>query len=191
MTIKEKIIKAFIAEKLQINETEINEGVFNTINASINLEIGESNEADEIRSISLLEDTDGKVTAKSIKLYNLMRVSLYDIVGFCLKETSILFTEDNKVKIIYALMNLLLDFYPKLTYSFNDTDAKILMAIWNIRKSTITIDEINASYSQLSSTIIEISQLQRSLEFFKTLRVLKYLGNDQYQVKEKIIYERN
>lgn len=191
MVNQKEIIAAFVSEKMQGIDSEINEKIVRALNAAITLEKGDSNEAEETRSITLKEDTDGKITAKSMKLFNLMKVSYYDLFGFLSKEIAIGLTEDSRVKILISLFNLFYDFYPKFSYAFNETDAKVLMVIWQLNKKGFTAEEVLEEYTKNHTPSVSTAQIQRSLIFFKDMRVIKDLGKGQYEVKEKITYERN
>ena len=185
------VLRAYLREKLSEQGLEADETILNAITARIALEEGEPDESKETRAITITEDTDGTIAAKSIKLYNLMRVSLHDLFGFLLKETTIVFTEDNRLKLILSLLNLLHEFYPKLTYKFNQQDAKILLSIYALGKREFSIAEIAEAHQQKHDAAITEEQLKRSLQFFKDLYVLRYLGDGQYLLREKMTYERN
>lgn len=187
MNKKEEIIKALFAEKFG----ETDEIVAQTISKIINLEIGNSNEDDETRSIDIVEDSDGKITAKSFKLYNIMKVSNYDLGKLLIEETTLALVEDTRLKITLGLIKMLYEFYPKLTYAFNDTDAKILLTIYQLQKKSITPPEVYDTYLQNFTTSVSTAQIERSLNFLKDMRVLKYLGNGNFEVREKMTYERN
>ncbi len=194
MNKKEKIVKAFLEAKFQSNDLDpvINSNALaptflKTFNAFVDLEIGETAEDEEYRSITVTEDTDGSYKAESIKLYNLMKISFYDLFGFLAKETSIGLTEDTAIKFGLSMFNLIYDFYPKLKYTFNATDAKILYSIYKLNKKEFTIQEL----SDANPSVFSEEQLNRSFNFYKDLRIVKYLGNDRYLLKEKVIYERN
>lgn len=188
---QEQTIKAFVAENAQGMDADTQQYIARALNAAVTLERGNSNEAEETRSVSLKEDTDGKVTAKSLKLFNLMKVSYYDLFGFLAEEIIIALTEDSRTKIITSLFKLFYSFYPKLTYTFNDTDAKILMAIWQMNKQKWTADEVLDAYTQKNTPSVSTEQIQRSLNFLNELRVVKYLGKGVYEQREKVTYERH
>jgi hypothetical protein len=188
---QDEIIKAFIAEKWQNTDANTRQIIARALNAAVTLEEGNSNEAEETRSISLKEDTDGKVTAKSIKLSNLMKVSYYDLLSLLTKEIIIGLNEDTRTKILTSLVSLFLDFYPKLTHAFNDMDAKILLTIWQTGKKTFIVDDVFQAYAQQYTPSVSADQIQRALSFFKEMRVVKYIGSGQYELKEEVIYERN
>ena len=186
-TERQEVLRAVIGERL----ADVDENVLRVLDAVVTLEEGNSNEAEEIRAIKIKEDTDGKVSAKSFKLYNLMKVSFYDLAGFLLKESTILLTKDTRVKVIMSLLNLVYEFWPKLNYAFNDQDAKILLNIWQQGKKEVTAAEIAGVYQQSFGQDIDPDRVARSLEFFHKLKVLKYKGDGKYQARERMTYERN
>jgi len=191
MTKKEAILHAFFAENLSKQGMELDEDTFDALVSAITLEEGEPIESEETRSVYLKESTDGKPTAKSIKLYNLMKISYQDIIGFILKQSAVLFTEDNRLKAIFSVFNLLNEFYPKLSYNFNEQDAGILLAVYDSGKKEFLPAEIQALYQQRYGKPLTDIQLSRSFEAFKELKVLRYLGDGKYAIREKMIYERH
>ena len=191
MTKKETTLRAFIAEKLSEQGMEFDENVFKAIVSSVTLEEGDPIESEEIRSVYLKEATDGKPSAKSIKLYNLMKISYHDLTGFILKQSVIFLTEDNKTKAILSVFNLLHEFYPKLTYTFNEQDAGILLALYESGKNEFLSAEVPGLYQLRYGKPLTESQLSRSLDAFVELKVLRYLGDGKYAIRENMIYERH
>ncbi|MBK8879388.1 MAG: hypothetical protein IPN74_12805 [Haliscomenobacter sp.] len=192
MKAPEAILRAFVAEKLHDDASlQPDEAVLRVLNAVVALEPGASREAEEVRSIEIVEDTDGTYAAKSIKLFNLMKVSQHDLMGFLLKETTVFLTEDNRLKIVLSLLNLLYEFFPKLTYAFNEQDAKILFAVYSVGTSAFHPSEVAAAYLKRFGQPLPDAQLTRSLAFFKDLFVVKYLGDGKYLLRENITYERH
>ncbi len=169
--------------------------ILRVLGAVVTLEPGESNEAHETRVITIQEDTDGSVTADSWKPYNLIRVSYRDLIGFLLKESTILLTEDTRVKVVMSLLNLLFDFVPRLTYRFNEQDAGLLLTIWRLngeeKKEEVSVEEVAAAHERFTGQPLDLQRIRRSLAFFHDLHVLRYLGDGRYRVRERMIYERN
>lgn len=188
---KATVLRAFIAEKLAEQGLEAEDNMLNALAEIVTLEEGQSLESEEVRSIYLSEATDGKPSAKSIKLYNLMRISYHDLIGFLLKESAILFTEDDRLKAVFSVFNLLHEFYPKLTYTFNEQDAGILLALYESGKKEFPAAEIPGLYRQRYRKTLPETQLTRSLDAFVSLKVLRYLGEGKYAVREKMVYERH
>ena len=190
MTKKESILYAFLSEKLNEQGHEIDDNVFRAIAAGVELEEGEPIESEETRSVYLSEDTDGKPSAKSIKWYNLMKISFEDIIGFILKQLDTFFTEDNRLKVIFSVLNLLHEFYPKLTYTFNEQDAGILLALYESGKKEFVPVDLQELYQHRFHKALSDNQLSQSLAAFKELKVVRYLGENKYAVRENMIYER-
>jgi hypothetical protein len=185
-----EVLRKFVTELFP----DADENVLRTIAAVTELERGEGNESKETRKITIKEDTDGKITAKSIKMYNLIKVSFHDLIGFLGKGAAIPFLEDTRVKIIFALFTLLHDFYPKLTCEFNEQDAKLLLGILDLvelGRNEFTAKDIAESCRQRFAPALTEDQINRSLGYFKKLKVLKQLAGGRYVVREKMIYERN
>lgn len=191
MVNKAAVLRAFVAEKLTEQGLVGDDNIFNALESVITLEEGQPLESEEVRSIYLSEATDGKLSAKSIKLYNLMRVSYHDLIGFLLKESTILLTEDNSVKVVLSIFNLLHEFYPKLTYTFNEQDAGILLALYESDKKEFSAVDIPDLYSRRNGKNLTADQLKNSLDAFIALKVLRFLGEGKYALREKMIYERH
>lgn len=187
---EEEILRAFLVEKLSEAGLTPDEGVLELMARAVTLEEGNPDEESETRHITIQEDTDKKTTAKSIKLYNLMTVSFYDLTGFLLKEMSILLSKDTRVMVFLSLLNLLHEFYPKLAYRFNETDAKILSAIYHLNKGRFSASELSNAYSLQFGESLTAGQMERSLIFFDRLKVLKSLSDGNYAVKERMTFER-
>ena len=185
-TMAEKTLRAFLEEKTG----GVDEKVFSAVNAAVRFEKGEGTEAGETRTVKIIEDTDGSITADSFKLYNLMRVSFHDLAGFLLKESTILLTEDVKIKVIMSLINLVFEFVPKLAHRFNDQDAKVLYAIWQMGKVPFTAEQVTEQYGENFDPAIDPDKVSRSLKSLYQLKVLKYQGEGQYSARERMIYEK-
>lgn len=193
MNKEETALRAFIIEKLSEAGLKADETTIQALLAGVSLEEGEPNEAEEIRTIRIKEDADGRVTAKSIKLYNLLKVSPHDLMDFLLKEATVFIAEDTKVKVFLALLILLHEFTPKLAYSFNETDARILLAINSLNVKNFAVSDIEDAYSRRFGEPLKPGQAERAVDFFKSkqIKVLKYLGDGKYTKKERMVYERN
>jgi len=186
---KKQLLKDFF--KKELGEIELDEGLLNKLVSKIKLEEGESIESEETRTVTITEDTDGSLSAKSIKYYNLINLSMYDFMGFLLQETTIFLTQSVKIKIIMSLVNLIYKIYPKLSYEFNDTDAKILLVVYAQQKKAFDTATLHQSYKSEYNEDLSIQQIERSLSFFEDLKVVKKVkGTNQYKAKERIIYER-
>ena len=160
------------------------------LNKFIDLEKGKSNENDETRSVTIVVDKDGTVSAESFKLYN-VRVSLKDVGKFALETSlSLLLTDDIKFQIVLSLLNIVDEFFPKLTITFNETDAKILLAIYQLNQQKVTIADVSDRYAETNTPSVSDDQIKRSLDLFDSKDVLRALANGVYEVREEMTYER-
>lgn len=189
---EEKIVlRAYLSEQWKQQGWTLHDDALKALLGAVQIEVGESDESKETRAIKITEDTDGKLAAESFKFFNLMKMSFHDLSGLLLKESSVYFMEDDKVKIIFSLLFLFHEFYPKLSYKFNETDAKILLAIYENGRQEFTLNDLQTAYHKRFDTALSQEQATRSLNYFKELRVLKYLGEGKYFLREKMTYERN
>lgn len=189
----QKILKTFIEEKLRKDDYKSDSLVIKSLLSAIVLEEGESSEERESRSVKLVEDTDGKFTAESLKLYNLMSVSYYDLFGFLKDEMIILagIPENTGLKIALSVLNLLYEFVPKMTRKFNETDAKIIMAVYLQNKQPFSIDQLKATYQEQFKVPLSKEQAVRSLSFLNKHRVVEQKADGTFIGKEEVHYERN
>ena len=183
---KEEALRQFVSEQFP----EEDDDFIRLLNAVVSLELGNSSEAGETRTVKIKEDSDGNTTAKSFKLYNLMKMSFHDLSGLLLKGLPVPFFEDKKLNIIVALLDLLHDFYPKLTLEFKEQDSKLLLTIFELGKKEFTEQEVALAFRKRFASDLTKEQVSRSLSHFKSLRILKYIGAGKYIVREKMTYER-
>lgn len=183
-------LREFLSQKLESVGLEMEEAVLQALSAAVVLEEGDPKEEEETRTVRLTEDTDGEITADRLHWYNLMRVSFHDLTGFLIKESAIILTEDTRLKVFLSLLNLLHEFYPKLTMPFNQADAKVLSAIYFLEKKTFSLPDLEASYARQFSEPLPQERSSRALNSFAALKIIKPLGEGQYQVRERMTYER-
>lgn len=167
-----------------------NDTVLKVLSAVVSLEKGDPNEDEETRKIKVTEDTDGTVAAHSFKLYNLMRMSFHDLTGLLLKGAALPLFEDTKLKIAYGVLSLIHEFYPKLTYNFNQQDSKMLLVILELGRAEFALDELSEAFRARYGEEIAEEKLGRSLTAFEKIKVMKNLGAGRYAVREKMIYDR-
>ena len=195
---KEKILVSYINQKFSENGLEIDTDFEKKFASCIELEEGYRKIEDETRSVTIKEDTDGKISASSIKLYNIMKVEQFEIQKSLIKTDAVFFdagllNTDQIIKMCFTLLDIAYEFYSKLKYTFNDTDAKILAAIYQftIKEKEFTETGLNTFYSVNSNETLKDGQISRSLHFFTSLKVIKDLGEGKYALRERLIYERN
>ena len=102
-------------------------------------------------------------------------MSFHDLIGLLIKGAAIPL-EDSRVKIVLALLALFHEFYSKLTYEFNEQDAKLLLGIFELGKKEFTAKDIAESCGQRFALTLTEDRVSRSLEYFKDLKVLKQLS---------------
>lgn len=187
---QKEIIGAFLAEKMG---DALTEDVLNAINKCVTLEAGNSNEANETRSIKLKENTEGKVDATSFKLYNIMKLNWSDWADLVISGAGVFIDKDTKVKIGYALFQLIFSFVKKLKYEFSEFDAKVLLQIHETKqsgKTSFSPSDILAMLEADNTPSVNLEKVEKSFAFLKDMRVLRYLGDSLYELKERINYER-
>jgi hypothetical protein len=188
---KSQALRAFITKALAEHGYEPEEAVFQAIEQTVTLTEKPGSEAEETRSGHIKEASDGKISAEIFSLYNLSRVSFYDLFGVLMTEAGILLmTDDTKLKIGLALGKMIYDFYPKLTYKLNDLDAKIMLAIYHVQTPTFQVEAVAEAFEAQFGQSIEAAQLTRSLEFLVSLDFLKK-SNGLYSPRQRMHYERD
>lgn len=167
-----------------------NEQIVEVLNAITTLERGDSDERQETRKVKITEGTNGEVTAKSIKLYNLMEMSFHDLSGLLLRGAALSLFEDTKAKIAYGVLMLIHEFYPMVSYEFGERDSKLLLVILEHGQSEFQMLELQEAFQKRFREEIGDKGLQKSLEVFVKLKVLKFRGNGKYMLREKMVYQR-
>lgn len=181
---QKEIIGAFLAEKMG---NALTDDVLKVINQAVTLEEGDSNEANETRSVKIKEDAEGKVTAASIKLYNILKISFADWADLLVSVAGAFINNNTNVTIAYAILQLISTFGKKLSYDFSEFDAKVLLKIYEHKQAG------NQQFQAADLTLtpsVSLENIEKSLAFLKEMRVLKYWGNQTYTLKESINYER-
>lgn len=188
----ELVLRAFVREKLKSNYgIEADETVLRAILAVVTLEEGNAIESEEVRSIKITEDIDGKITAKSTKLYNLMKMSNYDLTKLLIGEYAMIFTAENKLEFMFAAVLLIIEFGPKIHIEFTDRDPKILLTIYELGQQEFFVADIIAAFQARFNQPLTEEKAKQSLSYFQELKVLKYLGEGKYKIREIMVYERN
>lgn len=110
------ILAAYLEETLANKGVALDEKTLNLINENIQLKERPLPENEQRRLLKLSEDTSGQKKATSIKLTNLMELSIRDILSFIAKEVEILLFSDSEKQVVYALFMLLFEFSPNLKF---------------------------------------------------------------------------
>lgn len=190
MSKNQEILRAYLTEQLEAAGYTPDAAALDTLTAHVALREGQSDETGEVRSVTIKEDTDGKFSAKHFSLYNLIEVKFYDLFGLGIGALPIMGMAGQPLLVAIAVLKLVYDFYPKLSYDLTETDAKILLAMYYLGKKEFALDEAQASFQQQFGTPLEEARFSRAIDFFRKKDILRYLGNGIYQLRERVTYER-
>lgn len=180
------ILEAFLNEALADKGLSLDEKSLNVINNNLELNKRPLPENEQRRLLKLSEETSGKKKAESIKLANLLELSIHEILVFIGKEMGILLFDDTPKKVIYGLGMLILEFIPSLTINFSEQEAEVLFAIARLGKNEFTTEEVSKAYQQAIQKNLPEERLEASLEKLVQLRVLRRTDVKAYELKEKI-----
>lgn len=191
MTKAVSTLHSFLSEKLAARGFEPDEETLRALSSAIVIEEGEPDESEETRTVHLKEGTDGKKGAESVKWYNMMRISYQDLINLIFKALKNTLVEDAALKLIFGAVDVILEFYPKLTISFNEQDAKLLWLMYGLNQKQVTVDELAQAWRSQYNDALPADQPKRSLDSFHELRIVRAEGNSTYTIREKHVYERN
>lgn len=194
MTKSRETLRAYLIEAFETAGVAPTPETMDILLIHIQLQEGASNEEEEERGHVLIEENHhGELSAKHVSLYNLINVSWYDIFGFGLSAAPIMIMPANTAyQIAYACVKLIYDFYPKLTYEFKkEKDAKILGSIALLGKEKFTLKEVKESLKENFKEELAGDYFSRAIAFFRKKAILRYIGNDYYQLEEEMSYERS
>lgn len=186
MATQKEILSAFLRAEMAKYDLDLDAATIQAINDAVVLVQRPSDESEETRTIYQQQDSSGKISATSIKLWNIAQISSYDILQLVGKETGILLFEDTAKKAIYALIMLMMEFYPKLKITFNDQDAQVIFAIAQLKKKAFSTGELHETYNGLFTDGITEERLEASLDALVECKVLRRTAAHQYQLREKI-----
>lgn len=191
MTQNQEILRAYLSEQLKSAGYTPDAAALDRLSSHISLREGQSDEAGEVRSVTIKEDNDGKFSAKHFSLYNLIEVNFYDLFGLGIGALPIMGIAGQPLLIAIAVLKLVYDFYPKLSYDLTETDAKILLAMYYLGKKEFALDEAQASFQQQFDTSLEEARFSRAIDFFRKKDILRYRGDGIYQLRERVSYTRS
>ena len=181
-----EILKSFLKTELAKQNLELDAATFNLFFTVIDLTPRPSDESKEVKNIKVRQDSSGKTTAESIKLWNISQISTYDLLQFLIKEIGILMFDDTAKKVIYGLIALLIEYSPKVKHQFNDQDAKVLFSIAKLNSKNFTTEELLNQFNQDFEEGIEEEKLEDSLDELINWKVLRRTEAKHYEVKERI-----
>lgn len=186
MNHQKEVLAAFLQPALEEKGFQLDEQTLNAIRANVQLAERPGDESGEVRTIRLKQSSSGKITASSIKLFNIAQVSIHDLLEFLGKEIGIMLFDDTAKKMIYSIVMLLLEFSPKLKVVFEEQDARVLFAISRLGKKEFSTAEIDHAYRKIFKTGLTEDGLEDSMDVLINYRVVKRTAAKQYVVKEKI-----
>ena len=193
MNKNQEVLKAYAAEVLKENGYQAEDEILDFVATHIQLSEGESNEEDEERSVDIHEDTDGTFSMKQFNYYNAINIRFYDIIGLGIESIPILALPiGSAIKIIYIVFKLIHKFHGELeSDKFNETDAKIMYAIWHPKKKEFKQSDVKAEYAQIFKEEISDERLARSISFFRKRAIIKHRGDGVYRLIESVEYEKD
>lgn len=183
---EKQVIAAYLRSALAERNLEPDESIINIIHSNVQLIDRPKEESEETRTVRLEMDSTGKITAESIKLYNIAQISTYDLLGFIGKEVGILLFDDTAKQMIYSLVMLLHEFYPKLKVAFNEQDAQVLFAIAQMGEKEFTTEELSNVYHETLKENLSEDKLEASLQTLVNHMVVKRTAVRKYRLREKI-----
>lgn len=174
-TEKTTILRAFIAEKLAPLGCQLDDESFFLLESQLTLSEAGRPEREEIRSVDLKTHTDGKVSAGMFSLYQVSQISLNDLFGLALKEAGVLMMhEDTKIKITLAFLAVVHDFFKLLNIELNESEARVLLAVYDIDKPAFSAADIKEAYRQRFVKPISADRLDVFLDAFVRMTILGF-----------------
>lgn len=185
---QKEVLEAYLSNLFKQQGETLDDSTLNALHQVVDLEERPPSEKESYRTLHGEVDTDGTVDFHSIKLFNLSQVSLQDLFSLLHKEMGILLFEDTKLKILYGLGALILDFYPHLKFEFNEQDSRVLLAVSELQKNPFTKEELANQYKATNGSALEDEKLTASINHLKDMKVLVAKEKEVvvYQLKEKI-----
>jgi len=144
------------------------------------------------RDAVTIKEDDDEFAAESLKFYNGLMIDNRHTVEMILKGI-VGIGLGTVISFSAALIFIALDFYNKSNYKFSKSDTKVLTAIFYLGDTNFinfSIDSLKEKYGELFNKELTDERIKKSFELFHTLRVIKKIGVNTYQVREKISYVR-
>ena len=179
-------LSAFVQASLQEKGWQLDEPTLKKLGTIVQLTPAESDLSEETRQVTIEQDSSGKVSASSFKLWNVAQISMHDLWGFIGKEIGILWFDETAKKMIYSLVMLIHEFYPKLKVTFSDQEAQVLFAIAQLKQNAFTAQELFPVFAEAFSSSLSEVQMEASLEVLVQHRVIERTAVKEYKIREKI-----
>ncbi len=190
MTNESSIIRSILLKRIGEKALTIDDCIIGHFSKAFEIKKGVPPEKGRTRKVKILEDTDGKLIAKSISLYNILTVSFYDFRDLIIKQSIAFLAEDKQILLVLSMFNLIHEFTPKLVNDFNEQDAKVLLAIFQLNKMKFSVDELYEVVSRLEGEQIVESAVLRSINHLLKMRVIRRQEGNIYKLKQKMVYHR-
>jgi len=191
MNEQERTLASFLEEQLPDFDTSRQEDrqILYLLSSSIHLQRQEKDSEGDYRTVTITEDSDGKITAHSIKLYNVFVADADELLKFLSKAVQ-LFPIALVVKFTGGFLAVLAAFIPMMKLEFNEQDARVLLAIYKVHSKRFSEAEAGGRFSELGFGPITPEKLNASLVKLANAKVIRSLGHRQYIIVEKIRYVR-
>ncbi len=141
---------------------------------------------DSHRAVSFQEDSDGKHTAYSRKFRNLFSKSLTEWMRI-FGQSILIFGIESRLKLASAFLLLIPVLYDSMKVVFNEMDAKVIRAIFELGKKEFSQDELEAKLRELFAADGDLpDRVAAILKKLCDAGVLRSRGHGNYRVREPI-----
>lgn len=191
MNPQEKVLAAYLEAELpdfDISRKEDQQVLF-LLSESITLKRQVQGKDGNYRTATITEDSDGKITAHSIKLSNIFYADISKQFTLLSKAVSI-FPMVALLKFTGGFLAVLAAFLPMMKLEFNEQDAKVLLAIYQLHQKEFLESEVKVQLQVLDFKSITSKKLNASLVKLANVKVLRSLGHGRYLRMEKLEYKR-
>ncbi len=189
MNPQEKILSAFLSEELEDFDISRKEDKQILMLLSETLSLAHQDAAGNYRAVTIKEDSDGKITAHSIKLSNIFQADLDKQIKLLSKAITI-FPIALLLQFTAGFLAILASFIPMLKVEFNEQDAKVLLAIYKLHSKTFSKKSINKELQSLGFESLTQKNLQASLVKLSNAKVIRSLGHEEYLRMETLTHKR-
>lgn len=191
MNQQEKILAAFLEEELDDFDVSNNKDkqMLYMLSETISLKNEVQDKDGNYRTATIFKDSDGKITAHSIKRSNVFQADLAKQLKFMSKAIGI-FPVAALLKFTGGFLAILATFLPMLKIEFNEQDAKVLLAIYKLHRKEFSESEVKSQFLALEFEAIPDEKMNASLVKLANAKVIRSLGHGDYTKVEKIVYKR-
>ncbi|HHH54506.1 MAG TPA: hypothetical protein ENK91_12670 [Bacteroidetes bacterium] len=191
MNPQEKVLAAFLEAELpdfDISRKEDKQMLI-LLSESVTLEQQVQDKDGNYRTVTITQDSDGKISAHSIKLSNVFSADLSKQLKLLSKAMGI-FPVAMLLKFTGGFLAVLAVFLPMMKMEFNEQDAKVLLAIYKLHQNEFLVSEVQSQLQALDFEPITDKKMNASLVKFANAKVIRSLGHGKYLRKEKIKYAK-